>query len=62
MGDPTAEHIAEIASRVRRGQLRPYDMRHPHVLAGFLRGDDALFSAANFIETTLQWLARPHLG
>ena len=26
-GDPTAEHIAEIASRVHHGRLRPYDIR-----------------------------------
>ena len=58
MGYPTAEHIAEIASRVRRGQLRPYDMKHLRVLADYLRGDDALFSAANFIET-YPAMARP---
>ena len=28
MGDPTAECIEQIASRVCRGQLRPSDIRH----------------------------------
>ena len=59
LGDLTAEHrdrqpcALRPAPAVRHETLR--------VLADYLRGDDALFSAATFIETTLQWLARPYL-
>lgn len=35
--------------------LRRYDIKN------YLRGDEGSFSAAAFIETTLQWLARAEL-
>jgi hypothetical protein len=61
IGNPAAVLIMRIANRAQHGRLRPYNPGHLRILAKYLRDDPALWSAAVFIETTLQWLTRPKL-
>lgn len=54
-----ADARARIATRVRRGQLRSIDLAWLRYIADGLRDEMTAAPAATFIDSALEWLARP---